>query len=226
MATRLYFHNAANSLPGTFPAGEQSAAAVTGTSTATGANTLRTMNPAIGSTQASLAVTTAASTVAQNNFMGFFCSRPLQGNQTVGGGTMILNGAENESNASANWWINSLNIYVWRPSTGARVGVVRDAAGTSLGGLEPTATGNNQVSHITGITSTAIAALSGDVIICEIWIRATQGAAMSYTGTFFYDGATVNTTENAVVTSHASFIELNENLIFEGAGERTFVVIV
>jgi hypothetical protein len=225
MATRLYFRDATNSLAGTFPAGEQSAAAVTGTSTATGANTLRTMRTTTGNAVASLAVTTTASTVAQNNFMGFFCSPPLKGDQTVGGGTMILNGAETESNASANWWINSLNIYVWRPSTGVRVGVIRDAAGTSLGGLEPTAINSQQVSHITGITSTAIAALSGDVVICEIWIRATQGAAMSYTGTFFYDGTTVNTTENAIVTSHASFIELSENLIFEG-GERTFVVIV
>lgn len=139
---------------------------------------------------------------------------------------MILNGAENESNANANWWINSLNIYVWRPSTGTRVGVVRDAAGTSLGGLEPTATSNIQVSHITGITSSAVSALSGDVIICEVWVRATQSAAMSYTGTFYYNGTTVTTTENTVVTSHASFIELTENLVFEGVGARTQVIIV
>lgn len=223
MPTRLYFHAAANSLPGTFPTGEQSAAAAN--ATATNANTLRTMNTAIGAAQASLAVTTQAATTAQNNFMGFFCSRQLKGNQTVGGGTMILNGAENETNLAANWWINSLNIYVWRPSTGTRVGVIRDAAGTSLGGTEPTATNNNQVSHITGITSSAVSALDNDVIICEIWIRATQGAAMSYTGTFFYDGTTVNTTENAVVTNHASFIELTENLTFYG-GETTEVIII
>lgn len=215
MATRLYFHPAANANVGTFPTTEQSAA--TAQATATGANTLRTMNTTISTTpQSSLAVTTSPVTTAQNNFMGFFCSKPLKGNQTVGGGTMILNGAENESNAAANWWINSLNIYVWRPSTGTRVGVVRDAAGTSLGGLEPNATNNIQVSHITGITSTAVSALDGDVVICEVWVRATQGATMSYTGTFYYDGTTVNTTENAVVTSHASFIELTENLTFKG----------
>lgn len=224
MATRLYFHPTANSGTGTFPAAEQSAA--TAGATAAGANTLRTMDTSLGTTQSSLVVTTVASTVAQNNFMGFFCSKPLEGDQTVGGGTMILNGAEQESNANANWWINSLNIYVWRPSTGTKVGTVRDAAGTSLGGLEPTATNNIQVSHITGITSTAVSALDGDVVICEIWIRATQSAAMSYTGTYYYNGTTVNTTENSVVTSHASFIELTENLLFQGAGARTFVVLV
>lgn len=223
MATRLFFHAAANNLTGTFPTAEQSA--TTANATATGANTLRTMNTALGTAQTSLAVTTSAVTTAQSNFMGFFCSRPLRGNQTVGGGTMILNGAENESNASANWWINALNVYVWRPSTGARVGTVRDAAAVSLGGTEPTSTANNQVSHITGITSTAVSALDGDVVICEIWVRATQGAAMSYIGTFFYDGTTVNTTENAVVTNHASFIEFTENLVFRVNAANQIIIV-
>lgn len=223
MATRLYFRSATNALTGTFPTTEQSAA--TAQATATGANTLRTMSTAPGTAQTSLAVTTSAVTTAQSNFMGFFCSRPLLGAQTVGGGAMILNGAENESNAAANWWINSLNIYVWRPSTGVRVGTIRDAATVSLGGLEPTATNNNQVSHITGITSTAVSAADGDVVICEIWVRATQGSAMSYTGTFFYNGTTVNTTENAVVTNHASFIELTENLTFK-TGAKSYAIII
>jgi len=100
MATRLYFHNASNAQTGTFPTVEQSAAAAT--QTATGANTLRTMDTSLGTTVASLAVTTGANTTAQNHFMGYFCSPPLDVAQTVGGGTMILNGAETESNLAAN----------------------------------------------------------------------------------------------------------------------------
>lgn len=212
MATRLYFHNASNALTGTFPTTEQSA--TTATVTATGANTLRTMNTTIGVAQASLVVTTSAVTTPQTSFMGYFCSAPLGVDQTVGGGTMILNSADAESNGSANWWINALNIYVWRPSTGLRVGTVRDAAGTSLGGTEATATNSEQVTHITGITSSAVSALAGDVVICEVWVAFTQVMATAYTGTFYYDGTTVNTTENTVVTSQASFIELTENLTF------------
>ncbi len=223
MATRLFFRSTTNALTGTFPTAEQSAAAAN--ATATGANTLRTLSKIQGTGNATLAVTTQAVTTAQNNFMGFFCSPPLLGAQTVGGGTMILNGAENESNLAANWWINSLNIYVWRPSTGTRVGTIRDAAGTSLGGLEPTSTANVQVSHITGITSTAVSAADGDVVICEVWIRATQNASMSYTGTFYYNGTTVTTTENTVVANHASFIELTENLTFK-VGAKSFAVII
>lgn len=226
MATRLYFHAAAPVLgTATIPGNEQSA--IVPTASATNATTLRSMNTSLGTAVTSLSVSTSASLAAQDHFMGFFCSPRLLGDQTVGGGTMILNGAEVESNLNANWWINSLNIYVWRPSLGTKVGTIRDAAGTSLGGLEPTAASSRQVSHITGITSTAVNALNNDVIICEIWVRASQSASMSYTGSFFYDGGTVNTTENAVVTDHASFIELTENLIFQGGSTaRSFAIVV
>lgn len=226
MATKLYFHNASNALVGSFPAAEQSAAILTANATAVGANTLRTMNTQIGLAMTNLQVTTLNSTAAQSNFMGFFCSPPLAGNQTVGGGTMILNAAEQEANLASNWWINSLHIYVWRPSNGTLVGRVRDAANVSLGGSEPTATNSTQVSHVTGITSSAVSALDGDVVICEVWVRATQGMATGYSNRFYFDGTTENTTENAVVTNHASYIELTENLAFKTGAVRSFVVTV
>jgi hypothetical protein len=222
MATRFYFHNDTNALTGTFPTTEQ--AGIAASVTSTGANTLRTMDLSIGTAQTTATVTSLASTAVQNHFMRFFCSPPLVGDQTVGGGTMILNAADAEGNNNANWWINSLNVYVWRPSTGTKVGTVRDDAGTSLGGLEG-GTGET-VSHVTGITSSAISALDGDVIICEVWVRAQQSASMSYTNTFYFDGTTVNTTENASVTNHASFLEMSENLIFSLARPRSFGIII
>lgn len=213
MATRFYFHDAANDLPGTFPTAEQSAE--TAEWTATGATTLRKMGTSIGAAQASLAGSSSATTAAQDGFLGFFCSPPLDVNQTVGGGNMILNAAEQESNTSMNFWINSLCVYVWRPSNGTKVGNVRDAAGTSLGGTEPTLASSEQATHITAITSTGVSALADDVVICEIWVRHTQSMSVSYTGTFFYDGTAENTTENAAVTNHASFLELAESLTFK-----------
>lgn len=212
MATRLYFHNATSTLAGTFPSTEQSTA--TANVTATGAITMRVMNTLIGTGQTSVNITTSASTNIRSNFLRTFCSPPLQGTQVVGGGNIILNTADQESNTSANFWVNALNIYVWRPSTGVRVGTIRDAGGTSLGGSEPTAANSMQVTHITGITTSAVTAQNGDVIIAEIWTRTTQSNATAYTCIFQYDGTTVNTTENAVVTNHASFVELTENLVF------------
>lgn len=216
MPTRLYFHNATSALSGTFPTGEQSAA--TANVTATGAATMRVMDLNIGAGQTSINITTGANTNAQNNFLRTFVSPPLIGDQVVGGGNMILNAAEQESSLNANFWINSCCVYVWRPSTGTKVGNVRDAAGTSLGGSEPSASNSTQVSHITAITTSAVNALNGDVVICEIWTRTTQSQATAYTAIFQYDGTTENTTENAVVTNHASFLELNENLNFTPLG--------
>lgn len=211
MPTKLYLHSAVNDLSGTFPSGEQSAR--TPSWTTTGGATLRKMDTAIGAAQASLAGTTLAQTAAQIGLLGMWVSPPLSGAQTVGGGTMVLNAADQESNASANFWANSVNVYVWRPSTGAKVGTVLDATG-SLGGTEG-GTGET-VTHITGIASSAVSASDGDVVVCELWGHHTQSMATAYTATVYFDGTTENTTENAAVSNHASFLELAETLTFQG----------
>jgi hypothetical protein len=211
MPTRLYFRNEAHTLSGTLPSTEQSTA--TATWTATGATTLKQLSPDKGSAQVSHAGTSAASTATQSGLMGRFVSKPLSGAQTVGGGTMILNVAENEGNLASNFWISALHVFVWRPSTNALVGTVRDSGGTSLGGTEPTSASSVQVTHITGITSSAVSAQTGDVIVVEVWARFTQSMGTAYASSFHFGGTTENTTENAVVSNHAAFIELAENLV-------------
>src|SRR5687768_5614494 len=135
MATKLYFRDAATDVGGTLPSGEQSAAAPT--ITGTGATTLRSLSTTIGSAQATLTYSASVSAAATNGLHGMFVSRPLVGSGTIGGGSIVLNVAERESSNNANFWINSIVAYVWRPGTGAKVGNIRDAAGTSLGGSEP-----------------------------------------------------------------------------------------
>lgn len=211
MATKLYFHDAANDLEGTFPAGEQSAQVAE--ATWTDANTLRKMNGNIGAAQVSTALAISRDTVNREEFIRFFSSLPLRGAQTVGGGTATLNVADSESNAAANFWIDSVNVYVWRPSTGALVGTVRDAV--DLGGTEPTAINSEQVTTFT-FTTSAVSAADGDVIICEIWADFTQGMSATYTLTFYYDGTTETTVENTIVSNHAAFLELAETLTFQG----------
>jgi len=150
-------------------------------------------------------------------FYRFFCSPPLASDQTVGGGNATLNVADSHDASSQNHWIDGINLYVWRPSTGALVGTLKDAG--NLGGSEPTANDSIQVTHITGITTSAVNGLAGDVIICEIWADTFVEANRSNANhRFYYDGTTENTTENAVVSNHASYIELAEDLVFEGEG--------
>lgn len=213
MATKLYFHNAANAKSGTFPTSRQSTRSVTNLRSATGALTLRTMDATIGAAMASLMVTTAGTTAFRSDFMGYFCSLPLSGAQTVGGGNFTLNAADAENHLAANFWVNSPTVYVWRPSTGAVVGYLIDSA-SSAGGSEPDASLTPEVTHIAGIASSAVSAQDGDVIIVEVYSYHNQDSTISRTGTFYFDGTTENTTENAVVSNHASYIEFAETLVF------------
>lgn len=178
------------------------------------ASDLKVLSTSPGSLMQAAAFTTIATTTTQTALLYIGATQPLASNQTVGGGAMILNAADSETNTNTNFWTNSLNVYVWRPSTKSVVGYVRDATGASIGGAEPTAAGSIQVTNITGITSSAVSAQAGDIVVVEVWARITQGMGTAYGGSFYYDGSTVNTTENAVVTNHASFIEFTENLTF------------
>lgn len=214
MTTKLYLHNAANALSGTFPTGEQSPTFTAGW-TATGANTLRTMDTTIGVSQASLAGTTLASTSAQTGFLGFFCSPALSGAQTVGGSTFDLLLAVSESNLNANFGPGSFNVYVWRPGTGAKVGTIWDGIASTA--LEPGSASSEQVTGTFNVTATSVSAADGDVIVCEVWSSFTQGMATAYTATIFYDGTTENTTTFAVVSNYAAYLSFPETLTFKGA---------
>ena len=207
MPTKFYFHNATNNLAGTLPAGEQATA--TPSFTSTGAATNRLMDLGIGTAQASITGTTSAVSTLQNGLLGMWIS-PAVAAGTIGGGTINFSIAGDESNAASNFWQNSLNIYVWRPSTGAKVGTIRDSTGSSLGGAE-VGTGETVV-YISGITSSAVTTQLGDVIVVEIWSAFTQSMATSYTINTYFDGTTENITPGAGVTNHAGYILFAETL--------------
>lgn len=175
------------------------------------------MNTTIGVSQASLAGTTLATTSGQTGFLGFFCSPALSGAQTIGTGAFSLNVADSESNLNANFVVAQANVYVWRPGTGAKVGTIADSNLAGFGALEATSASSEQVSHSASVPGSGVSASDGDVIICELWSpTVVQGMATAYTATVFYDGTTENTTENAVVSNHASYIQFAENLTFQG----------
>ena len=224
MATRLYLLGFQYDNAGTLPSGEESAA--TANLYGTQAGTLQLMHefkanaqltgldPGTGSV-----VNNTAGTTKKNAFMAFWASLPLAQDQTVGGGNIIFNCADQEASLDSNFWINTLNIYVWRPSTGTKVGTLRDAVGTSLGGTESTTISTYQVTHITGITSSAVSALKGDIIVVEAWSTFTPSVSNTTQLGMSYGGSTVNTTENSAAAgsygkNHASFIEFSETLVF------------
>lgn len=214
MATRLYFHNAPNALPGAFPSGEQSV--LVPNWVGAGANTLRRMDTTKGVLQASMVGASQASLTEQNGFCGFFCSDTFIADQVVGGGgqTVTLNIA-NSMNGTMMALGGDLrfNVYVWRPSTGAIVGTVGDAI--PLTGDAIVSNTTERVNQGTTVDTVAVNALAGDVLICEVWQIHTQLLAVSRNGTFYYDGTVVTTVTNTFVGDHASFLEFSaDNLTF------------
>jgi hypothetical protein len=214
MATKLYFRNIAVDYSGNFPA--PSVLMYNPGIIQQGASDIGNwkMLTNIGSSQASKAWPSTATTSQQYMHIRRFISPPLNGAQTVGGGTLTFNCAGEESNTNMNHWWNNIHIVVWDPISGTVRGTVKNGSTSSMGGSEPTSQSSEQVDHWTTSTS-AVSAKDGDHIIIEIGSVYTQGMATSYTGTFYFDGTTENTTENASVSNHASFVSFFETLTFK-----------
>lgn len=171
---------------------------------------LREMNNVVGTAQVTLSNTLPAMATAITTFWGAWASRPLTAAATVGGGAITLNFAGLESSNASNWLgTNGLFIYIFRPSTNAVIGTVRTFTGTAAAVITEMGT-SESARQVTGITSSAVSALAGDIVVVELWSTNTPGMASSFTNTFFYNGTTTNTTNLAAVTNHASFIEFNE----------------
>lgn len=162
--------------------------------------------------------TSLANTSVQNCYMGMFATGTFDVGQTVGGGgqTMTLNIANSESNLAMNLGANlQCNVYVWRPSTGTKVGTV--CANLAMtGDAEPGAANSVRVNNCTTASTTQVTAAAGDILVCEIWQVHTQGTAAAYSGSFYMDGGTENTTTNAVVTDHASYLGFSADTLTFG----------
>ena len=204
VTTKFYLHDATTGNTGTLPTDEHSSLTSNASATPPATNkTQRTMDTTIGTSQASLAGTTQASTSAQAMLMGMWESTPLAA-QTLPTGTWTLSYAQQEANANANYQV-TFCLYVWRPSTGAMVGsaLYDHAANGAEGG-----TSENAASFTTG-SVTGVAVSAGDILVCEIW-RASiaQGNATARVCTFYYDGTT-----EASASSCASFLFCNGGTI-------------
>lgn len=208
MATRLFFHAALNTLPGTFTVGKRSA--LVQDYLALGGDIIATMNTTIGSLMVLNEGNSLASAASQNGYYGVYCSGAFNAGQNVGGGgqTITINIAMYEASANMNMGAGmSGYIYAWRPSNGTLVGVVSDNLALS-GDVEP---GSFSIRAVQGTTvaTTQVAVLAGDVLICEVWQTHTQADAVSRVGRLYYDGTVVTTVNNTIVTDHASFLDFS-----------------
>lgn len=131
-----------------------------------------------GRTYASL-----AQTAQQSAMIARFTSPRLR-SQTVSANTWTVRFVGDESNGAANAFL-ALSVYVYRPSTNAVVGFIRDSA-TTLG-----VEFNNTAQTVT-FSGSAVTAQSQDILVVEAWNVATQAMATSYS-IFFNINATGGT---------------------------------
>lgn len=234
MATRLYFRSAnfdTTTYPGTYPinqidGSEPKLQAVIPNPqpnyTQPGVDAVsvhRSLSKTKGSSQTSFAVTSGATTATHTLYIGKFISDPLINVTTIDSVTWITHSAHQESSTSANFLGMIFCLYVWRPSTGARVGGQNIYNIANQGGLAEPATANTErlgwgnTSHGAGNSITGVQ--DGDVLIIELYFRPTQATASSFIDTWYYEGATEYTSANGtIVTDIASYIETSQNLEF------------
>lgn len=214
MATRLYFHAAADNTSG-LPTTEQSTLTANVNIGPQADNHQMTIT--IGTSQTEISgITNNAAAISV--YFTKFVSPPL--NQTsVAANTWTYNFATMEDAIGCNFPVNGsgapirVNCYVWRPSNQTKVGTILDG-NTASNLTEPSA--DTEACHNTTFTGAAVSSVqSGDVIILEVWCAMdTSASGASEIIHWYYDGTTVNTTPNATVSNHASFLETPENLTF------------
>lgn len=219
MVTRFYFHAANSTVSGTLPSTEQNTA-LTPTRNVDAQTVNRAMDTTIGtsSTHTSLTHNTIASTATTTMYFTRFVSDPL-GAQTISSGTWTLNFASSENNGAANFPGSGgsqtipITCYVWRPSTGGKVGDILN--GTSAAAFNevtgPAVNGGT-------FSGSSLAIQDGDVLFFEFIFTTTQTNGTSRLIGIYFDGNTVNTTDDTSVTAQASFLEHPGTITFSSAG--------
>lgn len=213
MATRLFLHAAANALSGTFPTAEQSVT-FSARYVATGGNTLRTMNSLTGVSQTTLVISTSSSATYEA-FWSHFCSPALNGTQTIGASAqeLTLNIGRDVSSTAASATAVGMNLYVWRPSTGAKVGTIFDG---TMNPIDVNAGISKRTFNATISAAASVVALDGDVLIVEAWQKLKPVSAIARSLTLYYDGTVVSTTQSATSSNHAAFLNFaTDTLVFQ-----------
>lgn len=218
MATTLYFalNTASTKEQGTYPATATNYANVTPDRAVT---TEGFMLPYKWRAVANLSQSSVNRTTAQTARFGRFFSAPFAQDYTythptTSGDAIQYYLADYQSNLSANHCVQQCHIYVWRPSTGAVVGVIQPVTVLATDTKEPTSTNSIQAtrgSYFAG-TSGTIDIKAGDILVFEPFATFTQGAATAYTIRFYYGGATDVVTENTVYATPASKVVFVDDL--------------
>ena len=218
MTTTFYLHATNSTVSGTLPLTKQSSQTYNGSIDSV-STSKRTMNTTIGTAQTSLASASNAIGFATtgNLFVARFISAPIYQtsvaantwNFSIAGKTTSV--VDYHPNAGSGGV--PVCLYVWRPSSGTKVGTIFDGLSSTktnqLGNL------NEYVSVVNFTGSAVTGTQAGDIIVLEA-MAGTNGFNQSGTYTFYYyfDGTTVNNTDNSATSNEAAYISTPENITF------------
>jgi hypothetical protein len=194
----FYFHNTLTTATGTLPPDGVTQSGVT-YNVSNGSVLNSTMDSLKGPGQVAAQIATVAQTAEQKNWIGRFVSPPLPA-QTIPAGTWVVNDAIAESDLNSNLKLVFGALYVWRPSTGLKVGdIVVDIANAN--GSATPAFAATETPRSASAVGAAMTVQDGDLLVHEAWFDNIQALAASYTNTFFFDGGTT-----VSATDAASFL--------------------
>lgn len=157
-------------------------------------------------TQTDYTYSSLAQTAQQSAMIARHSSAALRA-QTINANTWTLLFEGDESNAAANAFL-AVSVYVWRPSTSAVVGFIRDSA-TTLG-IE-----FNASQQTVTFSGSAVTAAAGDILVLEAWNVATQGMATSYTITWSVGRVATNVNSYLETPQDLSFLEFSQAFIID-----------
>lgn len=153
-------------------------------------------------------------------YLGRWVSPPITVT-SISANTWTLNFAAWKENTDSEFPVEGtnqplgVNCYVWRPGTG-KVGTILDGNTASVYD-SPSAADSERVMHGTFSGSAVSGIQTNDVLIIELFTVRVITPNTNDDCAIYFDGTTENTTENAVVSNHASYIETPEDNLF-GAG--------
>lgn len=217
--TTLFFHAATSTIAGTLPATEQSALTATDSIDVVTLN--RSMDITKGTSQTSISKSLAMTTSIKN----FYCTRWVSqalasGSSTISANTWTVSVGCNTASTSQSEFPGDKNapgptqccLYVWRPSTGAKVGNVFDAQSASGGSAGGTTAETSSVFTFTG---SGVTGAVGDVLIFEFWaVTDTNTSNATVLCSLYFDGTTQQNSGNVSVSNIASYISTPQTLTF------------
>lgn len=236
--TKLYLRDTNTSVTGTLPSGTQ--AGITPSFSADKTANIKTLSRTKSTGGGSHSSgSTDGTTNVNKGFMWIGCTPALKFSQRIGGATFNMSLAGREDWPNANFLVNGCEIYIWRPSTGTKVGTIKKFNSEPLFGKPLTTNNSTQTYYNKNVFadlsptridvdnySDYVVAEAGDILVLEVWSIFKPLEASALTVKMAYDGSTESIVQHSVApgpADFAAFIEFEEQLVFSGEGSTYYV---